>query len=148
MRETELWLSNVIEQTHRYPQGPLGAMAASGQVCSRPFTHRPATGVFLASETASFSPCGQSVTSRKKLTSWQFPGEPAGERGDFLSWTLRTVIQNRQNHSALESWGQRAREMWPGGEDWDQKIGWKRVLRSHTLPLEFRFQNTGLSLFC
>lgn len=30
-------------------------------------------------------PMGSQATSRKKLTSKQFPGEPAGEEGDFLT---------------------------------------------------------------
>lgn len=71
------------------------------------------------------SPCGQSATSRKKLTSKQFPGEPAGEGGDFLSWTLHTAIQNRQCLQVFEIWGKRAREIWQGGAGWGLQTGWK-----------------------
>lgn len=103
-----------------------------------------ARGVLPAAETSSLSPCGQSATSRKKLTSKQFPGEPAGEGGDFLSWTLCTAIQNRQSQQVLVIWGKRAREMWQGGAGWGLQIGWKHFqgvcLACHSLDSSWKSQ--------
>ena len=124
MRESELCLCVSTASTASHSAGtewmqvPHSMKIACGHVV-RPHglsVNRLARGVLSAPETSSLSPCGQPATSRKKLTSKQFPGEPAGEEGDFLSWTLCTAIQNRQSQQVLEIWGKRAREMWPGGQ--------------------------------
>lgn len=93
----------------------------------------PQIGEVLSAKTTSLSPCGQLASSRKKLTSKQFPGEPAGEGEDFLSWTLCPAIQNRQSQQALEIWGERAREMGPGGAGSGLQIGWKHFQADSSL---------------
>lgn len=74
-----------------------------------------------------------------------------------------TVIQNRQSHSALQIWGtgqgrcdqEEKAELGKLSESIFQVFVWPpffwqlfEISRSHTLLLEFRFQNIGLSLFC
>lgn len=111
--------------------------------------NRLARGVLSATETSSLSPCGQPATSRKKLTSKQFPGEPAGEEGDFLSWTLCTAIQNRQSQQVLEIWGKRAREMWQGGAGWGLQMGRKHFqgicLACHSMDSPWKSQTVVIT---
>lgn len=66
-RESELWVCHMQTQVLQVLQAALVALVA------------------LATCAAPSLPVGNQATSRKMLTSRQFPGEAAGEGGDFLS---------------------------------------------------------------